>query len=82
VLESDVWPAYGAVVLRRKGFDPVVVADWRRLRCGACSGAAIPVDTTSRVVRTEKPLEWDEDKPRRGRPPKSVVEARKLAEAQ
>jgi hypothetical protein len=82
VLESDAWPAYGAVVLRRKGFEPVMVADWRRLRCAVCGGAAFPVEITSRLVRTEKPLDWDEDKPRRGRPPKSVVEARKAAEAQ
>lgn len=82
VLESDAWPAYGAVVLRRKGFEPVMVADWRRLRCAVCGGAAFPDEITSRLVRTEKPLDWDENKPRRGRPPKSVVEARKAVEAQ
>lgn len=82
VLDADAWPAYGAVVLRRTGVTPVVVTDWRRLRCAVCGGAAIPVDITSRVLRTERPIDWAADKPRRGRPPKAVVEARKVAESQ
>ncbi len=58
-----------------------MVADWRRSRCAVCSGASNPLDIASRLVRTEKQFDWDEGKPRRGRSPKSVVEARKSAEA-
>jgi hypothetical protein len=71
VLECGAWPEFGAATLRRPHFPTVTVLDWRQLRCTVCGGAAMPVEIVSRPVRTERPIDWDADKPRRGRPPKA-----------
>ena len=77
ILETSKWPEFGAVVWRRPRLPDVILLDWRRLRCANCGGAAMPSDISSRRLRSEKPIDWSEDKPRRGRPPKAVVEARR-----
>ncbi len=67
------------VSMRRPGEGtPVVVDDWRRLRCDRCGGAAI-VEESRAVERYLEPPDPDEGRPRRGRPPKWLVEQR-LAE--
>jgi hypothetical protein len=50
------------------------VADWRRQRCERCGGAPI-VEEVRQVTRFPTPAK--EDGPRRGRPPKWLVEQRK-----
>ena len=52
------------------------VADWRKLRCGRCGGALF----TESVEAIARPSETDElhrEVPRRGRPPKWLVEERR-----
>ena len=44
VLQCDGWPVYGQVPLRPLVGASVLVADWRRLRCVNCGGAAVPGD--------------------------------------
>ena len=78
MLESEVWPNYGAVVLHLPRSRSILITDWRRLRCTTCGGAAMPGEITNRLVRTEASLDWSSDRPRRGRPPKSVVAQRQL----
>ena len=81
MLESEVWPNYGAVVLHLSRSRSILITDWRRLRCTTCGGAAMPGEITHRLVRTEVSLDWSSDRPRRGRPPKSVVAQRQLDES-
>ena len=42
-------------------------------RCAVCGGSVLAVSSTSRVVRTEGPLDWNEGRPPRGRPPRRPV---------
>jgi hypothetical protein len=53
MLESDTWPTYRPAILHRAGAAGTQVADWRRLRCTTCGGAAIPADVTCWLVRSE-----------------------------
>ena len=78
MLESEVWPNYGSVVLHLSRSRSVLITDWRRLRCSCCGGAAMPGEITHRLVRTEAPLDWSSERPRRGRPPKSVAAQQQL----
>jgi hypothetical protein len=58
----------------------VQVSDWRRLRCASCGGNSYPEEV--RTARVYPPVRWDDDdRPRRGRPPKWLVEARKAEAA-
>ena len=64
------------VSMRRPGErTPTVIDDWRRLRCDRCGGAAI-VEESRAVERYIEPPDPDEGRPRRGRPPKWLVEQR------
>jgi hypothetical protein len=80
VLESDAWPPYGTVLLRQTGVANRPIADWRRLRCATCGGAAMPDEITHRIVRIEAPIDWLAERPRRGRPPARLVEQRRAAD--
>jgi transcriptional regulator with XRE-family HTH domain len=74
-LESVVWPTAVPVRLKRPRLPAVMITDWRRLRCETCGGAAVTDEVSERVIRNERPIDWDADKPRRGRPPKAVAAA-------
>jgi len=50
--------------------------DTSRLRCPRCGGA-VYVDEVDIVDRRSEPLEWEDEGPRRGRPPKWLVEQRR-----
>jgi len=52
------------------------VWDTSRLRCPRCGGS-VYVDQVEIVDRRTEPLEWEDDGPRRGRPPKWLVEQRR-----
>jgi DNA-directed RNA polymerase subunit RPC12/RpoP len=47
-----------------------------RVRCPRCGGS-VYVDQVEIVDRRIEPLEWEDDGPRRGRPPKWLVEQRR-----
>ena len=52
------------------------VADWRSLRCNRCGGA-LYTENVEAVVRHEETDETRREIPRRGRPPKWLVEERR-----
>ncbi|HZU75520.1 MAG TPA: hypothetical protein VFA70_02080 [Dehalococcoidia bacterium] len=65
------------VVLRQSGHpQPVQVLDWRRIRCDRCSGP-LYLDEADVVTRRIDSYNWLEERPRRGRPPKRLVEERR-----
>jgi DNA-directed RNA polymerase subunit RPC12/RpoP len=47
-----------------------------RLRCPRCGGS-VYVDQVEIVDRRVEPVEWEDEGPRRGRPPKWLVEQRR-----
>jgi hypothetical protein len=47
-----------------------------RLRCPRCGGS-VYIDQIEIVDRRTEPLEWEDEGPRRGRPPKWLVEQRR-----
>jgi hypothetical protein len=59
------------------GSAPRRLADWRSMRCGRCGGA-LYVDSVEALVRHD---EEHRPPPRRGRPPKWLVEERKGRDA-
>jgi hypothetical protein len=78
--EQTPTPLRGAknpVVLRRPGqAQPIHLDDWRHLRCDRCSGPLF-LDEADVVVRRTEDYNWSEERPRRGRPPKRLVEQRR-----
>jgi hypothetical protein len=68
----------GPVAFRRHGCGVLVrVDDWRRLRCDTCGGNTYVDEVeTNRIYPRET---WDDEQPRRGRPPRWLVEQRRLA---
>jgi hypothetical protein len=55
---------------------PARVADWRQLRCNRCGGA-LYAESIEAVVRHDDADELRREVPRRGRPPKWLVEERR-----
>ena len=67
----------GPVNLRYPGaVTPVQVLDWRRLRCDRCGGP-LYLDEPDVVTRRVENYNWLDERPRRGRPPKRLVEERR-----
>ena len=58
------------------GGRPRRVADWRQLRCPRCGGALF-AESIEAVVRQEENDDLRREVPRRGRPPKWLVEQRR-----
>jgi hypothetical protein len=64
-----IWhPASGGALHR--------IADWRQLRCNRCGGALF-AENVEAVIRNDDADELRRDAPRRGRPPKWLVEQRR-----
>jgi hypothetical protein len=65
------------VLLRQVGQDaPVQIANWRRLRCDRCGGPLF-LDETEVITRRYENYNWLDERPRRGRPPKRLIEERR-----
>ncbi len=47
-----------------------------RLRCARCGGSTY-IDQLDTIERRFEPVEWEDEGPRRGRPPKWLVEQRR-----
>ena len=63
----------GSAVLRRIALD--------RLRCPDCGGNSAPSEVTTRLFRHERPIDWQEEQPRRGRPPRWLIAQRTAGSA-
>lgn len=61
---------------RNRGVTAIGGWDTSQFRCPRCGGS-VYVDQVEIVDRRFEPLEWDDDGPRRGRPPKWLVEQRR-----
>ena len=68
-------PTYG-IFHPADGSKPVRVADWRSLRCHRCGGA-LYTENVEAMVRHDEADELRREAPRRGRPPKWLVEERR-----
>jgi hypothetical protein len=65
------------VLLRQTGRDqPIAIANWRRLRCDRCGGPLF-LDETEVITRRYENYNWLDERPRRGRPPKRLIEERR-----
>src|SRR6185503_18298103 len=58
------------------GGSAVPMADWRHMRCNRCGGALF-AESVDMVVRHDESEELRREVPRRGRPPKWLVEERR-----
>jgi hypothetical protein len=79
ILETETWPSCGPFALQRKARPTVRIADWHAVRCEVCGGNAMPVEVTAKPIADEVQIDWNADRPRVGRPPKRIVEARRAA---
>src|SRR5690242_3684833 len=62
------------VLLRQVGRDqPVQIINWRRLRCDRCGGPLF-LDEQEVITRRYEEYNWLDERPRRGRPPKRLIE--------
>ena len=76
-LEQERGSTAPLVAIERAGRAATIgVWDTSRLRCPRCGGS-VYVDQVEIVDRRTEPLEWEEEGPRRGRPPKWLVEQRR-----
>ncbi|MCA1648570.1 MAG: hypothetical protein LC797_24945 [Chloroflexi bacterium] len=76
-IESDRKPLPPSVTWHpANGDQPQRLADWRQLRCGRCGGALF-AESVEAVVRYDDPQGSPRQVPRRGRPPKWLVEQRR-----
>jgi hypothetical protein len=67
----------GPVLVRQPGRDtPLQVLNWRRLRCDRCGGPLF-LDESDVVTRRYDDYNWLDERPRRGRPPKRLIEERR-----
>jgi hypothetical protein len=66
------------VVLRRAGLpqQAVPVLNWRTQRCDRCGGPLF-LDEVEAITRRFEDYNWLDERPRRGRPPKRLIEERR-----
>lgn len=78
--EHSLDPSLGGarpVTLRQPGEKTgVQVIDWHRLRCTRCAGPLF-LDETDVITRRVDDYNWLDERPRRGRPPKRLLEERR-----
>jgi len=77
-IESEQSPtSQRTVMLRQPGAATAVrVQDWRQMRCVRCGGP-LYLDESDIVTRRVDDYNWTEERPRRGRPPKRLIEERR-----
>ena len=73
---AEHWPPTGPILFQPPDAPrPSVVRAWWRVRCPACGGNTTAAEVTRRTIRVET-VDWNAESPRRGRPPKWLVEQR------
>jgi hypothetical protein len=77
-IESEQAPAaQRTVLLREPGkVKAAPVLDWRQMRCVRCGGP-LYLDESDVVTRRVDEYNWTDERPRRGRPPKRLIEERR-----
>jgi DNA-directed RNA polymerase subunit RPC12/RpoP len=76
-IERERGSTAGTVLIHRgDSVAAIGASETSRLRCPRCRGS-VYVDQVEIVDRRIEPLEWDDEGPRRGRPPKWLVEQRR-----
>jgi hypothetical protein len=65
------------VLVRQAGSaTPTTVLNWRHMRCDRCGGPLF-LDESDVVTRRYEDYNWLDERPRRGRPPKRLIEERR-----
>ena len=79
ILVCESLPVCGALTIQPPGgFRIEINVDrLRLLRCPTCGGSILPTEIIREEVRVERRIDWSEDRPKRGRPPKWLVEQRR-----
>ena len=72
-------PVCGTVTIHQPGGlrIEIAVGQLRFLRCPTCGGSILPTEIIREEVRVERRIDWSEERPKRGRPPKWLVEQRR-----
>ena len=78
-IESNRVPLPSIASFLPRGGSHATVAEWRRLRCARCGGSLVAEDVTP-VERYPVVIEDESNRPRRGRPPKWLLEQRRQAQ--
>ena len=73
------WPPAGSVLLQAEGSTVLRRIQLNRLRCPDCGGNTEATEVTTRLLRRERPIDWQNDQPHRGRPPRWLVAQRAVA---
>jgi len=77
VLETATWPPTSQVRLHAaRGHPPVRLDAAGRLHCATCGGAVVATEVTNQRVWIDVPVDWQAERPRRGRPPKRLAAQR------
>ena len=81
--EADTWPPTGPVLLRttNAAAPRVLPRSLGELRCGTCGGNAVVAEVTRLVLRFDPPVDWEAERPLRGRPPNWLLAMRLAANA-
>jgi len=70
------WPPVCSVLIQLEGSGVLRRIALDRLRCPDCGGNTVPTEVTTRLLRHERPIDWQQEQPRRGRPPRWLVAQR------
>ena len=67
----------GPVLVRQAGSaTSTTVPNWRHMRCDRCGGPLF-LDESDVIIRRYEDYNWLDERPRRGRPPKRLIEERR-----
>lgn len=74
------WPPIGSVLIQLEGSTVLRRIQLDRLRCPDCGGNTEATDVSTKLLRRERPLDWQHmERPRPGRPPKWLLAQRAAA---
>ena len=73
------WPPTTAVLFQLEGSKVFRRVPLHQLRCPDCRGNTAPTEVEIRTLRRERPVDWHNERPHRGRPPKWLVAQRQAA---
>ncbi len=75
---SNQWPPNAPISFQpADSLSATMLLTWWRVRCTVCGGNTAAREVATRTIRIDQPIDWRADPPRRGRPPKWLVERRR-----